>query len=178
MEPKIVTGRGHQEKNQQREKSQRLKRKIGQASISPVAHKEAHQRMDIAEAVELQDRKHAMRESQQKHGYAQVTAIVEQRKKATIEAAQRADAQNQMQQQQRGRAEAADQQRLRRGIGMDQGAESHKHCQVQQNRGSQHRIVDPLLAIPSDSLILNTHGKFLSATRPSAPWLSRLYTLT
>ena len=81
---------GHQKENEKRDESQRLKRKIGQTSISRIADKHAHQWIDIAETVELHDGEDAVRETEQEHGHTQVAAIVEQGKKAPIEPAQRA----------------------------------------------------------------------------------------
>ena len=43
----------HQKQNQERDKSERLEREIGQTPVSRIADKQAHQRIEISESMKL-----------------------------------------------------------------------------------------------------------------------------
>ena len=76
-QPEIMTGGGHKEENDEREKPERLKWKISDAAVPRITHKQTDERVDVSERVKLNERERSVNESQQERGDSQVAAIVE-----------------------------------------------------------------------------------------------------
>src|SRR5512146_2966711 len=153
----MASGR-HKKENYEREKPKRLEREIAQAGEMPVGGEQADQRIGVAERVKLDERETAVRQSKEERGHAQVPAVVEQRQKAAIKAANRADTKDDVQQQERGRAESANQKGFDGGIGMNQRADAGKQGQVCDRAGRDDEVVLLLLRVPTDGLVLDAHG--------------------
>ncbi len=99
-----------------------------------------------------------VREREEEHRDAQVPAVVEQRQEAPVEPAQRPDAEDPLQQQQGGRAEGADQQRLDRRVRPQREAESDEEREVAADAGGERHVVAALLRIPEHGLVGVRHA--------------------
>ncbi len=84
-------------------------------------------------------------------------AIVEQRQKTGVQTAQRPDGKNDVQQQQRRGAEAANEQRFRGCIRMRDEANRDEKRQVNDYACNQHGVINFLLPIPRYGLIAQAH---------------------
>src|SRR5579871_1176158 len=165
VQPEIVAGDGHEEEDREREESEDLKRKIGEAEEARVADEEADQRVQVAQRVELKNRKCAVPQGEHEHGDAEVAAVVEQRQKSAVEPAQGADAEDDVQQEKRGGAESADQQGFGGGVGVDQRPDSHEEREVQRQSAGEDAVVNLLGAVPTHRQIADTHW-YCSQLRP------------
>ena len=87
-------------------------------------------------------------------------AVIEQRKKTPVQAAQRADAEHHVQQQECSRSKSANQQRLSGRAWVTPSADTDKHCEVERQQRHQRDVVHLLLPVPTDRAILNAHGNF------------------
>ena len=77
--------------------------------------------------MELENGERPVRQRQDEHRYAQVPPIVQERQESTVEPAKRADAQDDVQQQQRRSPQSSDEQRFRRGVRMHERSDPEEH---------------------------------------------------
>src|SRR5713226_9187674 len=87
-----------------------------------------------------------------------MATVIEQWEKSGIQPAERTDTQNHVQQQKCRGACGANDERLGRCIGKQQDAESYEQYEVGCHTCDDHCIVDALLSIPTNGLVLVTHG--------------------
>src|SRR6266849_1881711 len=120
--------------------------------------------------MKLDQGKRAVRETEEKCGYPQVSAVVEQRQKAAIQPAQGPDAQHHIQQQECSRSERANQQRLGRCTRVEPGAYTNKTPEVQRQQRQECDVVYLLLPVPTDRTILNAHGNFSTTAVSKTVW--------
>src|SRR6266481_5640162 len=104
-----------------------------------------------------------MCQAQQKRRDAQMPAVIEKWKKTTIQSAQWADTQHNIQQQEGGRSKRANQQRLGRRTRVQPGAHTNETPKIQRQQRQERDVVYLLLPVPTDRAILNAHGNFSTA---------------
>ena len=156
-QPEVMAGSGHQEQDNERDESKRLKREVGEAAVIAIGKQEADQRVGITERMKLKDRKRAVNQAQKKRRRSKVPAIVEQRKKAGIESAQRTDAKDYRKQKESRGAAAADNQRFRGGGGMKQDTEADESSEINHDASNEDGIVPTILRIPANGGVLVAH---------------------
>jgi len=113
---------------------------------------------DVALGMELDDRECTVGEAEQEHGYAKMPAVVEQREKSGIKAAERADAKNDVQQQECGGTDSADEDGFGGGVRVQYGREDDKDREVEYDAGNKAEVVLLLLGVPTDGTIAGAHG--------------------
>ena len=172
-EPEVVRRRRHQEQDDQRQQSERLERELGEAVVVPVARQHAHQRVEHAQAVELDDREAAVRGREQEHADAEVAAVVEQGQEPPVEPAERSDGEHDMEQQQGAGAQAADQQRLDRRLGAGRDPDADEEAEEQHHACRDRQVVQLLAAVPEHRPVAGAHGCSSGSFRFGAPFRGR-----
>src|SRR6266849_3396161 len=120
--------------------------------------------------MKLDQGKRAVRETQEKCGYPQVSAVVEQRQKAAIQPAQGPDAQHHIQQQECSCTKRANQQRLCRRAWVTPSAHTNKNSEVQRQQRQKCSVVYLLLPVPTDCTVFNAHGNFSTTAVSKTVW--------
>src|SRR5712692_392511 len=120
--------------------------------------------------MKLNQGKRSVREAQKKCHHAKVAAVIQQWQKTPVQAADRSDAQHNVQQKKCCGAEGADEQRLRRSRRVEPCSHSREHSYIQQYQGYQHDIVDFFLPVPTDRAVLNAHGSFSIGAVSTTDW--------
>src|SRR5688572_27992709 len=98
--------------------------------------------------MELDDGEPAVGSPQNVRRDSQVPAVIEQWQKALVQPAQWPDAKHDVQQEKCRRTEAADQQRLSGGVGMQPGADSNKSTKIQKHPPDNTSVIDFFLTVP------------------------------
>ena len=97
------------------------------------------------------------RERGQEHRHAEVAAVVEQGQKAAVQPAERADAEDDVQHQERRGAERADEQRLDGHVRIDERASDGEDRDVATEQQCEDGVVPPLLRVPADGAVGDAH---------------------
>src|SRR5688572_14708267 len=153
-----MTGRSHEKQDDQSQEAQRLEWEVRQAGEAGVAGEQAYERVEVAEGVELEQRQHAVAEAKHEGRDAEVAAIVEQRKEPGVEAAKRADAERDVQEQKCSCAEAADEQGLGSSVRMHNGADTDEEREIRCDAAEQDGVVEFLLPVPGNRPVACAHG--------------------
>jgi hypothetical protein len=111
-EPEIVAGRGHQKQNKQREETKWLKRDTCNGPCDGAAFENAQDGIGVAPRMIGNNDERSVNHCQQTHSDPGVAAIVEQRQKPFVQPAKRANAKDDVQQNESSRSEGANQQNL------------------------------------------------------------------
>src|SRR5262249_60447712 len=109
-----------------------------------------------------------MSQPDQKGCYSEMPAVVKQRQEPRKQTAQRTDDQDNVKQQERASPEPADQQRFDGGIRVNHRPQTNKQSEINSDASEHHRIVNPLLAVPTDSAIGMAHCGAPFAREPGA----------
>lgn len=86
-----------------------------------------------------------MYQRDEEHGYTEVAAVVEQRQETRIQAAKRADAENDREQQKRAGTGGSNDESFGGGLGKEQSAEPNEKREIDQHTRGENKIVSALL---------------------------------
>src|SRR5436189_2355138 len=115
--------------------------------------------------MELDDRKHTVRQREREHHHAEMTTVVEERKKSAVQSRQRANAENDVEQRKRSGCERSDQQCFDRQLRTKRGLYTEEHDKKPEDQTTGHHVVAAFLRIPCDGSIGGAHR---NAVDPSA----------
>src|SRR6266566_4173311 len=107
--------------------------------------------------MELNDREHTVRQREREHHHAEMTTIVEERKKSAVQSRQRANAENDVEQRKRSGCERSDQQRFDRQLRTTRGLYTEEHDKKPEDQTTGHHVVAAFLRIPRDGPVGGTH---------------------
>ena len=86
-----------------------------------------------------------------------MTAVVQERQPTIVQARKRPDAQNDVEQDDRGGSEGADQDDLQGGRGVQQQGDASEQDHVGDDAREQHEVVALLERVPQDRLVTRAH---------------------
>jgi len=102
-----VARRGQQEQYDERKESKRLKWHAGDRTVERTAFEDAQDGIGVTACVIGDDDQDRVDQSKREHRYPDVAAVVEQRQEFWVQAAQRPDAEDDVQQEKRRRSKRA-----------------------------------------------------------------------
>src|SRR6266487_448406 len=107
--------------------------------------------------MELDDREHTVRQREHEHHHAEMTTVVEERKKLAVQSRQRANAENDVEQRKRSGCERSDQQCFDRQLRTKRGLYTEEHDEKPEDQTTGHHVVAAFLRIPCDGSIGGAH---------------------
>src|SRR5437773_11040564 len=107
--------------------------------------------------MELDDREHTVRQREREHHHAEMTTVVEERKKSAVQSRQRANAENDVEQRERSGCERSDQQRFDRQLRTTRGLYTEEHDKKPEDQTTGHHVVAAFLRVPRDGPVGGTH---------------------
>ena len=89
-----MAGGCHEKQNDEREHPKLLKREVNEAAVVAARDENTDDGIHVAKRVELNEPEHAVARAEQEGCHTEMAAVIQQRQKASIETAQRANRQD------------------------------------------------------------------------------------